>query len=122
MRQMVIVRHGAPDVLQLREAPDPAPGDGEVRIAVRAAGVNFADVLARIGLYPDAPKPPVVVGYEVSGVVDAVGRGVDPASRRRSRDRAHAFRRLRRSRRRAGGVRVRDSRRRSATRKRRRSR
>jgi NADPH:quinone reductase-like Zn-dependent oxidoreductase len=43
---------------------------------VRAAGVNFADVLARLGLYPDAPKPPVVVGYEVSGVVDAIGPGV----------------------------------------------
>ena len=76
MRQIVIVRHGAPEVLQAREAPDPAPGEGEVRIAVRAAGVNFADVLARIGLYPDAPKPPVVVGYEVSGVIDAVGPGV----------------------------------------------
>jgi NADPH:quinone reductase-like Zn-dependent oxidoreductase len=76
MRQVVITRHGPPDVLQLREAPDPAPGDGEIRIAVRAAGVNFADVLARLGLYPDAPKPPVVVGFEVAGVVDAVGRGV----------------------------------------------
>jgi NADPH:quinone reductase-like Zn-dependent oxidoreductase len=76
MRHAVIVRHGPPEVLEMHEAPDPAPGDGEIRIAVRAAGVNFADVLARLGLYPDAPKPPVVVGYEVSGVVDAVGRGV----------------------------------------------
>ena len=76
MRQVVIVRHGAPDVLRTRELPDPVPGDGEIRIAVRAAGVNFADVMARLGLYPDAPKPPVVVGYEVSGVVDAVGPGV----------------------------------------------
>jgi len=76
MHHVVIVRHGPPEVLEAHEAPDPAPGDGEVRIAVRAAGVNFADVLARLGLYPDAPKPPVVVGYEVSGVVDAVGRGV----------------------------------------------
>jgi synaptic vesicle membrane protein VAT-1 len=76
MRQIVIVRHGAPDVLQARQVPDPIPGEGEVRIAVRAAGVNFADVLARLGLYPDAPKPPVVVGYEVSGVIDAVGPGV----------------------------------------------
>ena len=49
---------------------------GEIRIRVRAAGINFADILARIGLYPDAPKPPVVVGYEVAGVVDAVGPGV----------------------------------------------
>ncbi len=76
MRQVVIVRHGEPDVLQTRELPDPVPGAGEIRIAVRAAGVNFADVMARLGLYPDAPRPPVVVGYEVSGVVDAVGPGV----------------------------------------------
>jgi len=76
VRQVVIVRHGAPEVLQSREAADPVPAAGEIRIAVRAAGVNFADVLARLGLYPDAPKPPVVVGYEVSGVVDAIGPGV----------------------------------------------
>jgi NADPH:quinone reductase-like Zn-dependent oxidoreductase len=76
MRQLVIPRHGAADVFEVREAPDRAPGAGEVRIRVRAAGVNFADILARIGLYPDAPKPPVVVGYEVAGVVDAVGPDV----------------------------------------------
>ena len=73
MRQMVIPRYGAPDVFELREASDPVPGVGEIRIRVRAAGVNFADVLSRLGLYPDAPKPPMVVGYEVAGVVDGVG-------------------------------------------------
>jgi len=54
-----------------------APG----RCASRSArpGVNFADHLARVGLYPDAPKPPAVVGYEVAGTIDAVGDGVDPA-------------------------------------------
>jgi NADPH:quinone reductase-like Zn-dependent oxidoreductase len=76
MRNVVITRHGPPEVLEPQEAADPIPGDGDIRIAVRAAGVNFADVLARLGLYPDAPKPPVVVGYEVSGVIDAVGAGV----------------------------------------------
>ena len=76
MRQAVIPRHGGPDVFELREGPDPVPGEGEIRIRVRAAGVNFADILARIGLYPDAPKPPLVVGYEVAGVVDAAGHGV----------------------------------------------
>ena len=73
---MVIPRHGGADVFEVREAPDPVPGDGEIRVRVRAAGINFSDILARIGLYPDAPKPPVVVGYEVAGVVDAVGHGV----------------------------------------------
>jgi NADPH:quinone reductase-like Zn-dependent oxidoreductase len=76
MRQVVIPRYGPPDVFETREVPDPSPGDGEIRIRVRAAGVNFADVLARLGLYPDAPKPPMVVGYEVAGRVDAVGRSV----------------------------------------------
>ena len=88
MRHVVITRHGPPDVLQLREAPDPVPGQGEVRVAVRAAGVNFADILARVGLYPDAPKPPCVVGYEVAGYIDAVGPGV---SSRRVGDRILAL-------------------------------
>ena len=61
----------------MREAPDPEPKAGEVRIRVRAAGINFADLLARVGLYPDAPKIPCVVGYEVSGTVDRLGTGVD---------------------------------------------
>jgi NADPH:quinone reductase-like Zn-dependent oxidoreductase len=79
MRQVVIPRHGPPEVFEVREAPDPVPADGELRIRVRAAGVNFADILARLGLYPDAPKPPLVVGYEVAGIVDAVGKSVTSA-------------------------------------------
>jgi NADPH:quinone reductase-like Zn-dependent oxidoreductase len=76
MRQIWITKAGPPEVLEVREAPDPQPGDGEVRIRVRAAGINFADLMARVGLYPDAPKLPCVVGYEVSGVIDAIGKGV----------------------------------------------
>ncbi len=76
MRQVWITRSGGPEVLAVREAPDPTPGPGQVRIRVAAAGVNFADVMARIGLYPDAPPLPCVVGYEVSGTVDALGGGV----------------------------------------------
>jgi NADPH:quinone reductase-like Zn-dependent oxidoreductase len=75
MREVVITRHGAPDVLEERPRQTPEPGPGQVRIRVKACGVNFADVLARMDLYPDAPKPPLVPGYEVSGYVDAVGRG-----------------------------------------------
>lgn len=77
MRQVWIPRIGDPDVLEVREAPDPMPGPGQVRIVVAAAGVNFADLMARMGLYPDAPPLPAVVGYEVSGTIDAVGEGVD---------------------------------------------
>jgi NADPH:quinone reductase-like Zn-dependent oxidoreductase len=67
---------GGPEVLEVQERPDPPVGPGEVRIAVRAAGVNFADTMARVGLYPDAPKPPCVLGYEVAGEVESVGAGV----------------------------------------------
>ena len=79
MKQIFIVGHGGPDKLQLRESPDPHPARGEIRIRVKASGVNFADILARQGLYPDAPKLPCVIGYEVSGTVDATGPGVDPS-------------------------------------------
>lgn len=76
MRQVWITKAGAPEVLQVREAPDPQAGPGQLRIRVKAAGINFADLMARVGLYPDAPKIPCVVGYEVAGVVDQVGEGV----------------------------------------------
>jgi NADPH:quinone reductase-like Zn-dependent oxidoreductase len=76
MRQVWITKAGPPEVLQVREAADPEPAAGQVRIRVRAAGINFADLMARVGLYPDAPKIPCVVGYEVSGVIDALGPGV----------------------------------------------
>jgi len=84
MRAVWITRTGGPEVLAVRETPDPEPGPGEVRVRVHAAGLNFAEVMARQGLYPDAPKPPCVVGYEVSGVVDALGpAAVGPAVGRR---------------------------------------
>jgi NADPH:quinone reductase-like Zn-dependent oxidoreductase len=78
VRAVVITRHGPPDVLEVQERPAPdRPLGGQVLIDVKAAGVNFADTMARVGLYPDAPKPPCVVGYEVAGTVAAVGPGVE---------------------------------------------
>ncbi len=79
MRQVWMRRRGGPEVLEVRDVPEPMPAAGEVQIAVAAAGVNFADIMMRRGLYPDAPGLPAVAGYEVSGVVDGVGPGVDPA-------------------------------------------
>lgn len=76
MKAVVLTGHGGPEVLQVQERPDPVAGPGQVRIEVRAAGINFADTLARVGLYPEAPKPPCVLGYEVAGVVASVGEGV----------------------------------------------
>jgi NADPH:quinone reductase-like Zn-dependent oxidoreductase len=77
MRAVVITRHGPPEVLRVEGRPDPAVGPGEVRISVRAAGINFADTQARAGTYPDAPRPPCIVGYEVAGEVESVGEGVE---------------------------------------------
>jgi NADPH:quinone reductase-like Zn-dependent oxidoreductase len=77
MKAVVITKHGGPGVLQVQEQPDPRPGPGQVRIDVAASGINFADVMARMGLYPDAPDTPCVVGYEVAGTVVEVGEGVE---------------------------------------------
>ncbi len=76
MRQIWITKAGQPEVLQTKESPTPIPSSGEVRIRVEVAGVNFADVLGRMGIYPDAPSLPYVPGYEVAGIIDMVGQGV----------------------------------------------
>src|ERR1700712_4619564 len=76
MRAVVLTGTGGPEVLRVQERPDPVVGPGEVRIAVRAAGINFADTMARVGLYPDAPKNPCILGYEVAGEVESIGAGV----------------------------------------------
>ncbi|HEV3322953.1 MAG TPA: medium chain dehydrogenase/reductase family protein [Solirubrobacteraceae bacterium] len=75
MRAVAITKHGGPGVLKVQERPDPTLGPGEVRIDVAAAGINFADIMARMGIYPDAPKPPCVVGYEVAGTIVELGEG-----------------------------------------------
>jgi NADPH:quinone reductase-like Zn-dependent oxidoreductase len=76
MRAIVITEKGPPEVLKVEERPSPRPGHGQVRIEVAAAGVNFADTMARVGLYEDAPPLPAVVGYEVAGTVVEHGPGV----------------------------------------------
>jgi NADPH:quinone reductase-like Zn-dependent oxidoreductase len=67
--------------MQVQERPDPTLGPGEVRIDVAAAGINFADVMARLGFYPDAPKTPCVVGYEVAGTILELGEGASSPDR-----------------------------------------
>jgi NADPH:quinone reductase-like Zn-dependent oxidoreductase len=76
MRAVVLQRHGGFDALQVDERPPPPCGADQIRVAVRAAGVNFADTMARVGLYPDAPPLPSVLGYEVAGEVAEVGPDV----------------------------------------------
>lgn len=61
---------------KLREIPVPAPAEGQIRVAIRACGLNFADLLMQKGTYQDTPAAPFTLGLEVAGVVDAVGAGV----------------------------------------------
>lgn len=70
MKAVLLRETGGPEQLELTEVPDPEPRDGEVVVRVRAAGVNFADVLVRQGRYPQPPELPTVPGSEVAGEVD----------------------------------------------------
>ena len=74
--QLVITRYGGPEVFEVQHTDLPAPGPGQARVAVRAAGINFAEVFCRLGLYKAAPKPPFVPGFEIAGTVVDVGPGV----------------------------------------------
>lgn len=77
MKAVFLVRYGAPrEAFEIREVATPEPGAGQLRIAVEAFGLNYADVSARQGTYQDAPPIPCVIGYEVVGRVDALGAGV----------------------------------------------
>ena len=76
MRAMVVRRHGDVSALELRQLAEPPAAPGQILVSVKAAGVNFADVLARLGLYKAAPKPPFIPGLEVAGVVEKAGEGV----------------------------------------------
>ena len=79
MRAMVVRRYGPPEVFESRDVPDPQPNAGEVLIRVKAVGVNFADLLQRMGIYPGTPKPPFVPGLEIAGVVEKSANGGKPA-------------------------------------------
>lgn len=76
MKSIWIRKPGNVDVLDIEEASSPEPGPSQVRISVKAVGINFADLMARMGVYPDAPDYPCVVGYEVAGVIDSCGAQV----------------------------------------------
>src|SRR5579864_6711479 len=80
MRAMVVRRYGPPEVFEAQQVPDLQPKAGEVLIRVKAIGINFADLLQRMGVYPGSPKPPFVPGLEVAGVVEKVADGAKPAS------------------------------------------
>ena len=70
MRAVVLQGVGGPEQLAVREVPEPEPAEGQVIVDVRAAGVNFADVLIRLGRYPQTPELPAVLGSEIAGEVE----------------------------------------------------
>ena len=76
MKSVVVTKYGSPDNLKIEELPTPTAGPGEVCIRVSKAGINFADILSRMGLYPGAPKPPFTPGMEVSGTIHEIGPDV----------------------------------------------
>ncbi len=75
----IVTQHttGGPEVLGVTQVDSPLPGPGEVRVAVRAIGVNPVDSAVRAGLFPLIGEPPFTVGWDVAGEVDALGEGVD---------------------------------------------
>ena len=77
MKSIIVTKMEILIVFEIQEFPTPSPGPGEVCIRVSKAGINFADILARMGLYPGAPSPPFTPGMEVSGTVHEVGPDVD---------------------------------------------
>jgi NADPH:quinone reductase-like Zn-dependent oxidoreductase len=81
MRAAVVTKFGPPEVLQVQEMPVPQPRPGEVLIRTKAIGLNFAELVMRMGYYPETPRPPFIPGIEISGVIDRVGTGVKGLSR-----------------------------------------
>lgn len=77
MKTVVVTGFGGPEVLEVRDVALPEPGSRMIRIKVKAAGINYADIMQREGLYPNGPKAPFGAGFEVAGIVDAVGAGVE---------------------------------------------
>ncbi len=73
MKSVVVTRAGGPEVLEVRDVPEPQPGAGEVIVRVEAVGINFADTLATRGVYSGTPPPPFITGREFAGVVDGTG-------------------------------------------------
>ncbi|MBT8184628.1 MAG: zinc-binding dehydrogenase [Eudoraea sp.] len=77
MKAAYLKKYGPADTaFEIKEANAPSPGDNQVLITVEAFGLNFADVMARLGLYRDAPPLPAILGYDVVGIINAIGPAV----------------------------------------------
>ena len=76
MKEVIITRYGPPEVLQVRERQTPTPKKGEVLLRNYFTGINFSEIMARMRLYPGAPKPPTTLGAEGCGEIESVGEGI----------------------------------------------
>ena len=74
MKSIILTKYGAPEVLKVRNFETPSPKDDEVLVKVHYAGINFAEIMARMKLYPGGPKPGAVLGGEISGVIQKIGK------------------------------------------------
>lgn len=79
MKAIVLTKTGGPGVLVTSRVDEPVPGPGEVRVRTHYAGINYAEILSRKGLYGWAPRRPYILGMEASGVIEELGEGVDPS-------------------------------------------
>jgi NADPH:quinone reductase-like Zn-dependent oxidoreductase len=91
MHAMVVRRYGPPGVFEWREVPDPQPAPGQVLVRIRAVGINFADLLQRMGLYPGTPRPPFIPGFEIAGEVEQIAAPVSSEAALRPGDRVVAM-------------------------------
>ena len=76
MKSVILTKYGAPEVLKVQELKDVEPSNNQVRLKVHYAGINFAEIMASMKLYPGGPKPGSVLGGEVSGIIDKIGKDV----------------------------------------------
>jgi NADPH2:quinone reductase len=76
MKAVVVTQSGGPEVLEVRDVPEPQPAQGEVIVRVEAVGVNFADTMSTRGSYSGTPPPPFITGREFAGVVESTGNRV----------------------------------------------
>ena len=76
MKAVVVTRSGGPEVLEVRDVPEPQPAPGEVVVRVEAVGINFADTMTTRGTYSGTPPPPFITGREFAGVVEGTGERV----------------------------------------------
>ena len=76
MKEVVITKYGPPEVLQVRELETPTPKNKQILVRNHFTGVNFSEIMARMRLYPGAPKPPATLGSEACGIVESIGKDV----------------------------------------------